>query len=116
MWDFVVSRINAATCHTLIKKKTGHSLKTSPQVILCMLTLSVGQQTAAPSDPSLKVLLLYSTHVFMAISYGTSIHYRLIVRCMLRPVLFVLHMSSSLKRKCACDFVLSFSFDILCVD
>lgn len=108
-----MSRINAATCHTLIKKKTGHSLQTSPEVILCMLTLSVGQQTG---DPSLKVLLLYSTHVFMAISYGTSIHYRLIVRCMLRPVLFVLHMSSSLKHKCACDFVLSFSFDILCVD
>lgn len=53
----------------MARGRTGHSLQTSPQVILqytfaCMLTPSVGRQTAAPTDPSLKVLLLYSTRVY----------------------------------------------------
>lgn len=53
----------------MARGRTGHSLQTSLQVIwhytfACMLTLSVGQHTAAPSDSSLKVLFLYITRLW----------------------------------------------------
>lgn len=74
-----------------------------------LLTFTLSQSSQSHN------VCFFTAHIFMAICYCSSIYYRLIGWCVLWPVLFVLQISSNLKRRLACDLVLSFSFDIVYV-